>query len=300
MQNVKRKHHTTPAFYLKGFTRLDSPQEIYVFQPRKAPFCTGVTGVGFETDFYTVTYKDGTKDTNTVENNLAELVERPANQVIRKLRNRQLPTASEKFELARYMSVMLTRVPKHRERMKGLFPRVANDVEAELKKEIAEAATTNPTVAQRMEQLQNEVTTILDEYRGKIPDWLQVGAVSDKYAALLNAMHWVFFTTTTSRKFLTSDNPVFFFEGVGLLGPDESRELPELSFPISRDIALWATWRRSSQDFVAANERIVMEINRRTISASLRFVYHGSTPKWVQALVNKDKAAIKLNRIILL
>src|SRR5437588_764638 len=107
----KKRHHTTPEFYLKGFTRLECPEEIYAFQPRKAPFCTGIRGIGYETDFYTITRGDGTKDRNTVEDYLAEQVERPANPVIRRIRNGQLPNAAEKFELARYISVMLTRVP---------------------------------------------------------------------------------------------------------------------------------------------------------------------------------------------
>ena len=89
---------------------------------------------------------------------------------------------------------------------------------------------------------------------------------------------------------MTSDNPVFYFEGMGI-----GNQLSEVTFPISRNTVLWATWRVDLEEgFRPTNKRIVREINSRTVSAATRYVFYARKVKWVTKFVNRK---LPLNRI---
>ncbi len=105
-------------------------------------------------------------------------------------------------------------------------------------------------------------------------------------------MTWQFLTTTGGHGFLTSDNPVFFHEGLGI-----GHQLSEVTFPISTNITLWATWRTDLlEGFVQTTEQVVDEINRRMVSVASRWVFHGRYRRWIITLVNRSFH--RLNRLI--
>jgi len=91
---------------------------------------------------------------------------------------------------------------------------------------------------------------------------------------------------------LTSDNPFFFFESLGVGRPES-----EVSFPISSDVALWATWRTDLKEgFVPAKDSLIREFNRRTVSIAKRHLFYSRNEKWVVSLANKK--AVRLNGIV--
>ena len=105
-------------------------------------------------------------------------------------------------------------------------------------------------------------------------------------------MTWTFLTSEKKQPFLTNDNPVFFFEGLGI-GKHQS----EITFPISGTIALWATWRTNlAEGYVAAKDAATREINRRIASAATRYVYYSIQAPWVVSLINKKN--LKLHRLL--
>jgi hypothetical protein len=300
MSNAPKKHHVVPRYYLKGFTDQADPELIYVFRRGEPPFCTGVKGVAFINDLYTYTDDDGNKQ--SIERDLADKIEGPTNEVLDKVRTLQPITMQEKSVLARYISVMLTRVPKHRRRAEALVPEVVEKIRTQLP-DILDKRVANVTPSsEKWEELLAMGHSYLDQYKVEPLSRLGVGLVSDKYAPIIANMTWVFYATTTRRGFLTSDNPVFFFEGFGLVGKDGLRDMVEITFPISTKVAIWATWRGipsvADMEYVPAPEPFVVEINRRTVSASLRDVYYASCPRWVRSLVDIDKGAIRLKRIV--
>lgn len=287
MSNDPVKHHTVPRFYLKGFTIPGSPEEIYVFRPGQKPFCTGVAGIAFENHFYSFEDDQGVRDSSTVEISLAKNIENPGNEVLVKIRNKQTITPKEKLTLSQYISVMLTRVPKHRKRSRPLILKAIEELRIKLETEIKPATTNSVGSIEPITDPMQQVHQILDAYKVKIPSRYNIVIISSKYGSVLNSMTWVLFIARTRQGFLTSDNPVVFDEGIGLVGKDGLSDLVEVTFPISKQVALWATWRKGTDRYLEANEQIVQEINRRTVGAALREVYYQSNPKWVRALVNK-------------
>jgi hypothetical protein len=300
MSKPPKKHHVVPRYYLRGFTDPADPELIYVFRQGEQPFRTGVKGVAFINDFYS--YSDDAGNKHSIERNLADKIEGPTNEVLAKLRALQPITLQEKAILARYISVMLTRVTKHRKRAETWIPQAVEKFRAQLP-DVMEALMANSShSAERREQLLAEVQSHLDQFKVEPPSHVKVGLVSDKYAPVFADMKWVFFTAPTQQGFLTGDNPVFFFEGIGLVGSDGFSDMVEVTFPISTQLALWATWRGipgvPDMAYMPATEAIEEEINRRTVFTSLRDVYYNSDASWVRDLVDMNKAEIKFTRIV--
>src|SRR5208337_5037438 len=68
-------------------------------------------------------------------------------------------------------------------------------------------------------------------------------------------MTWCFLMFSGPPAFLTSDNPVFFFESIGLGNP-----ISELTFPISSSIALWASWRKDLKEgYFKADRQVITQ-----------------------------------------
>lgn len=96
---------------------------------------------------------------------------------------------------------------------------------------------------------------------------------------VIERMHWIILCATDQFKFLTSDNPLFFtdprrdaqspYRGVGLMNATV-----EVTFPLSRELALFASWNRSHPEgFLQANNNLVKRVNRGTALSAQRFVY---------------------------
>lgn len=101
--------------------------------------------------------------------------------------------------------------------------------------------------------------------------------------AILPAVKWVFLTSQKGQPFPTSDNPLFFFEDLGIGRPES-----EITFPISSSVALWATWRRDlTEGCVPAKTHVIKQINKRTASAATKYVYYSQKADWVINLINK-------------
>ena len=97
-------------------------------------------------------------------------------------------------------------------------------------------------------------------------------------------MTWRFLVSKTSG-FLTGDNPIFYPKDIGL-----KDIAAELSFPISKDVALLATWAADKDcQFLPAKKNAIKEINRRTVSFALKYVFYHRCEQWIINLVNKGK-----------
>ena len=92
--------------------------------------------------------------------------------------------------------------------------------------------------------------------------------------------------------FITSDNPLFFFEAIGI-----GNEKSELTFPLAKNIVLWAKWRTDiPPGFHRARTQFVKEVNRRTISNASNYIFSPYAADWIPTLLAKD--TIRLNRVL--
>lgn len=284
MQQRRHHQHYVPQFYLNGFTESPTSDLIWVYEKgsQQPPFSTGARVIAVEKHFYSFDDDTGMRDSNTLEVHLEEKIERPTNPIINKVRTRQAITAKDKHILSTYLCVMMKRVPKHRERQQNLAPQVIASVGDQLERELAD------------EKSRREAQKILNEYEGELPKKFLLERMTDvtRLVQYLEAMTWQFLISNSGSVFLTSDNPVFFDESIGI-----ANKYSEITVPISKNVALWATWREDLEEgFIPVRETIVREINRRTVYSATRYIYHSAQEQWVINLANKKN--IRLHKIV--
>jgi hypothetical protein len=190
---------------------------------------------------------------------------------------------------------MLQRVPQGLARAKATAPKVIEEVFSQVEQEIFLLIEKYPLKRELLQETLKKLPVYRKTYENDFPIdiWFQLINTNSLPGVriLLPTMSWIFLKTNKRCPFLTSDNPVFFFEWMGI-GRLES----EITFPISSTISLWATWQKNlAEDYLVSKESIVREINRRTASAATRYVYSSIENDGIVSLVNKKN--YKLHRI---
>lgn len=282
----KIHNHYVPRFYLKGFTKEPDSEMMSVYQRgRKDSFRTQIKNIANEVGLYT----------DDLEADLANDIEQSANPILQKLREFQPISEDEKLEFSRYMFSMWLRVPKHLNWTIEKSPEVVNKTISNVERQLRELAEKHPDksglVEQRIKQLRDTPKNITEEFVREM--WMKnipIGIDRPPVQTLAD-MEWRYLYYERDQFFVTSDNPLFFFESIGI-----GNELSEVTFPLAKNLVLWAKWKMNTpSDFHQARTQFVKEVNRRTINNALKYVFSPSIADWIPILLNKK---IRLNRVI--
>jgi hypothetical protein len=279
-------HHYVPQKYLRGFAETGNADAIWMYDKRLRQFTNpGIKSVAQEPGFYT----------DDAEQQLNELVEKPANKVLDKLRNQERITETDRIHLGVYIATMMKRVPKRRTEAYSMIPSVFEKTITKVRTQIQEWAQTtqNKEVAERKlheleaaeKKLQNEAPDFLSEQIRK--PW-----ASEEWISAICTMTWRIARSPASDFFITSDNPAYFFKAYGIATPKS-----ELTFPISTDLALFASWQgeQNTTIYVQARPALVREANKRLMSGAERFVFSHRKEDWIAKI--SDKSNPYLSRI---
>lgn len=283
----KKAHHFVPRYYLKGFAMPKRGGKIWVY-PKNGdrPFLTGIGNVGVGNHYYSKLKPDGSKDSETIENYLAGEIEEPANQVIRKIRNLKPITHEEKRILSIYMVGMMTRVPRHRERVKEDVPRLIRQAREQINASVERWQHRNPTDLKRTQHLHEQMIDSLSGIEKDVIEDLSFPIFDENHIDILLSMNWALKLCDDSKfSFLTSDNPFCYTEAVGLL-----HEGSIFAFPISNKIAILGTWQPQKYKYLdllylPSNKGEVHTINRIVCREATRFVYYRSQANWISEML---------------
>lgn len=275
------KNHIIPRYYLRGFT--NSNGKIFTFRNDLAqPFETGIPATAVKKNFYS----------DPREKMLNETIELPAKPIIEKIKNRQEISPEDKKVLALYVLNMMVRVPYAKERISRYIPEVFGQffTEENLHR-IAGNQPPSPKVAAFFYSLREQWETVDREER--IEEWwdshLPTSTLFTKAWPVLTSMTWQFLTHDEGPAFVTSDNPVFYHSHIGL-----AHQNVELTFPISQNIALWATWNKDFlATFAPVSWAIVREINRRTVAKRTNSIFAPIDESWVRDLLQESPYTAK-------
>ena len=194
------------------------------------------------------------------------------------------------------MVVMYKRVPQSKIRMNQMAPGVAQKLQDQWDKDIEELIKEGPDKADFYKKRRQEIHSNLKKYSKNPPKdfWLLLipPERTPNVISVLQKMTWHFLTWDEHPAFLTCDNPVFYFPWMGIGKPES-----EVTFPISSNIVLWATWRKDVvENYSEIKKQAIKEINRRTALNATRFVYHARDEDWIPNFIAKNNH--KLNRLI--
>ncbi len=264
-------NHYIPRFYLKGFEITGKTGWIFTFlTTSNRHFCIKIGNIAQERNFYS----------RLTEAELNENFEKPANKVLQKFRNLLPITLDEKAIIATYISVLIKRVPKAYQRTRDRHLLEFRNYFEMVDHKLDELDLSTPKEKENYERRKKEVGIIRrdeDKYFREV--WEQI-IYPDKTPAMVPAirdMKWLFLFSEKSV-FITNDNPIFIFEKIGTRHPAS-----EISCPISSKVALLAIHQNVHDlSFHNASNRIINEINHRTIYNATRYIFSATEEKWLE------------------
>jgi hypothetical protein len=230
----KGRHHYLPQFYLESFTSplIQKKPILYLYEkgneqirkvtPDKAGVIKG---------YYSIEQPGLDIDQNIVESILS-IVESQSAPVIKKIRNREELDDGDRTNFSVFLGYMLTRTPHHRkatealsaEALKFWLMGLASNKEGFEDTIKRYERDTGKEIEYPVEKLRN---FILDENSYDIKAHPNVSLafmhMGIEYAPLFLDMKWSFWEATSDYKYVTSDNPLYYFDrtappnlGVGL------------------------------------------------------------------------------------
>ena len=272
-------HHYVPRMYLTGFCQGTRDMLWAYDRKERCVFQSNIRNLAQQGGFYS----------DELEKHFSRDIEGAAAHVLMKIRGRSTITANDKRVLSRYLISQWKRVPRGKQRVRNRISDISEKVRVEVRNQIDELLVDNPKLTEVAALRKIEVDGIVARYRERPPDEIWYRAIGPEFVSrateAVTSMYWRFFCVESTSQFLTSDNPVFIFEGKGVGNQDS-----ELSFPITHNILLWASWRSDlPEGYLDVRPALVKEFNRRTVSYSTRFVYARRNEAWVLPFCLKDR-----------
>lgn len=303
----KRKHHITPAFYLRGFTCAEKERQSFVWvYERGLPYKPGyiktgvfnpcqrpVTVTGFEWDYYAFEKTDGSGwDYETYENALQK-IEEAAKPAIQSLRRHEMVGDADRMALANYMAVMLKRVPRRRQWADEMWPEFIREFEqgANVLEQLdAHEKNTKPSEVKRLKniaRIRAEYLEVMNRYKNanNIPRHILLPILTgeSQIPPALFEMTWRLIVCRKEEFFLTSDNPLWFDEEKGI-----GNQQLEVSFPISSGSVLVISRKMVEEGVFGAGTRVVDEVNRRSATRATKYLYGCRPEAWVVKLMGRS------------
>jgi hypothetical protein len=257
---------------LRGFQSAEKPDYIWMFDKQHStqkllPISQVVQSSGF--------YEPA------IEVSLNKDVEIPGNNVIDKIRAGGTVTREDRLRLTYYVATMMRRVLRARDAAAKRIPSVLADTMCGIKAAFQREAGEGRLGKEELASLLAQADHLEEKYRAVPPkemtDFIRTPWPFPSMIDAIHGMTWRFLRSTGPSYFLTSDNPVSFFEDEGLA----SREC-ELIFPLCHDLLMHCSWsERGDLGNKPARQLIVKECNRRTIACARSFVFAHEKVDWL-------------------
>ena len=269
MGNEKKRHHYIPITYLNNFT--DDARRITAYRKDNPvpPLHLAPSEIAFERYYYSQPLPDGGRDNNTLED-FFSTIEATWPALVAALRSGS--TGAADFEaLCTFMSLMRVRVPAVRDMIE--LSR-AEQVKATVK--MLDRQGKLPPKPDGFEDILDHVEVSIDPHQSlhAIPSLL------NGFSYIIDQMSFEVVHNETAVSFLTSDNPVAYFDptvGEGKVLPYQVRPPRgsiELLFPIDAETVLRGrTGRPDLRHAKLTDRQMAKRINRFTARFGYRFVF---------------------------
>lgn len=296
---TKKRHHYIPKFYLDGFVDPHNEPYIWVYEKGNEKIIKSTSkDIAVEKHYFSFLKPEGVRDSDTLEN-IISVLESNTSSVFKNIMEGKSIREEDKIYFATFLAFMMVRVPN--------FRRNVENAAGELIKRISILQASNQEgfeamIRQFEENTGKKINLSIEEFRKWILDGkynikvnpqfslAMIMSFVDELSHIFLGMKWTFIKSTEEYKFLTGDNPLFYcdpthdpnsFYGVGLLNKNV-----EVTFPISKDLALFASWKGEG-GYIQGKNKIVKEINRRTVLSTLRFVFSSEKSDTINKFIQK-------------
>ena len=270
--------HYVPQHYLRGFEVSNQPGMIWMYDKiAKTSKCLPIKLVAQESGYYE----------EADERALADQIELPALHSLAALRRRQHLDDDDRIRLAIYVASLMVRVPRRRAKALAIYPDTLQETATRHREQWEQWADSpdadSAVVARGLAEIERVERKFAADPPSEVVKLIRSPRPSPRYAELLYAMTWRVIVSD-SEKFITSDNPAYFFEAYGIGNPES-----EVSCPLAPDVGLHMSRQgeRCGLGFVHGRRATVKEMNRRVATGAERFVFSSERAPWLTSVCDK-------------
>jgi len=277
-----KRHHTVPKVYLENFT--DENGQCWVLKDTLKYFHNIPANILNRKDFNTITLKNGEKS-YVIEKEYLRTLEGHFGTVVKKIIRHEELSLLEKEIMSCFVVSMLARTENRRLAM-GDFLEQLSDHEKAFQE-------LNDSEKKQMSELSSFFSDEQKDRSVPMSDVLKIREDMSSHQAMsipntVNAtygyvysMNWVFLVSK-GREFFTSDDPVSLFNAnlllkdgsYGVYHPGLAQKAIEVSFPITKNISLMATYdERPDMKYLPVNDEVVRALNERQTMYARQVVF---------------------------
>lgn len=300
---TKKRHHYIPQFYLKGFVDPSNEPFIWVYDKDTGEIIRSTArDIAVKRHYFSFVNEQGEKDTDTIED-MTSYMENKTSEILRKIFDYKLLKENEKEVFALFVADMMIRVPGYRKQMEILACEGTNTL---MKKLAFNKERFESYIKQYEKETGNNFGLPIEQCQQDILDgkyFVKIDQQSSHALAALNfgilvkvfsTMKWTFFKTTKEYKFLSGDQPVFYYDpthspcslrGIGLMNKNI-----KVTLALSRKMAALGSWN-GCEGYIQANNNDVKNINTRTVISALRFVFASEKSEALKRFIVKYKGS---------
>ena len=297
----KKRHHIIPEFYLNGFTDIHGKKFVWVYEKGGSEIKSLTPhNVAVKSGYYSAKIRIEGFSSDVVEDMLS-WIEGKAAPIIKKIINQKKLSDEDRFFFSLFLASMMTRVPTYRTMVEKCSTELAKKF---LMVKASNLESFKSMIDKYEKETGNKLSISAEKFREFIFDEdkyeikadprisLPMVLMVEEYTNIFEKMSWAFLKATYEQKFITSDNPVYFydpthnpasFDGVGLINKNV-----EVIFPLTKDMAFLGTWKEY-KGYFRKNKEIVKTINKKTVISALHFVYSSQHSDGLNRLVQKYK-----------
>jgi hypothetical protein len=269
-QNQKKKHHYIPITYLNNFTDENGKIVAYLKDNPQEPFNPVPDAIAFEKYYYSQPGPDGGRDNNTLEDHFST-IETKWPHLVDQLRAGASLTNSEVEDLYTFLRLMRVRVPALRD---AIEVSLAEQVKAEAR--LLDKLGRLPPKPPGHEDILDHLSVPIDPHMSLHA----MSPVAKGFGIVLDMLGFEVIHNKTDVTFITSDNPVVYFDPT----ISEDKVLPykvrpplgliELLFPVDPETMLRGRTQQFGWRHVDLVERqAAKRINRFVARFGYRFIF---------------------------
>jgi len=272
--------HYTPQAYLRPFQAPEACGMIWTYPRDDEPRLVPIKNVAQASGFYEPDQ----------ESDLHTYIEAPANPILDKLRRGEMISREERERVAIYVATMVSRVPRQRERGKALIPEAQGETLTQARKALRVRAALHGTPPEQLRKWLDNVSIVEKQWSVETPasviEEVRSPWPHEIVIRLIYGMQWRVIVAEQPEMFITSDNPAFFFESIGM-----AKDQAEVSFPLSPTSCFHCCHQRipggGDLAFMPFSGELVREMNRRTASAATSIVMAHRKESWPTKLLQR-------------
>lgn len=307
----KIRHHYIPQFCLRGFLDPDQENSLWVYDKDLATvFPSTPLNIACEKHYHSFINEEGERDTETIEH-LYEVIESNTSPILEKIHANTPLDEEDKSKFSVFVASMMLRVPNHRKniekavadvmiKMEKMLASDKEAFEASYEKFLGDTGANQDMSAEEIRQfiLSGKYTATTNPQASLS---LSVKSIKDM-ANVFYQMNWLFIRATVDHKFLSGDNPLFYFDPIhnpkSFYGVSLMNKHIEVTLPLSKEICAFGGWLIPGKySVVSGKNQLVKDLNRRTVLATLRYVFASKNSDTLLRFVTKYKGSAPVFKI---